>query len=527
MSDDVAAASAATGGSFRTRRFLGGVGLTLLNQALALLVGLWFTRFALGRLGQHDYGLWLVGLQVVAYLSLLDLGVVALLPRETAFAAGRERSPGGLSGVAALLGDATQLVLWQTPVLALLAVGAGAAVAGRWADLLPAASLILAAYVLAFPLRIFGATLQGLQDLAFLGWVQMAAWAAGTATSVLMLLGGYGLYALAAGWIVQQLAPPAAHWLRLRARFRGALPARAPRLAWPAARSYLARSLWVSLSQVTALLLNGADVLIIAAMLGPARVVPYVLTGKLVAVASNLPFTFAHAAGPGLSEMRVRESRERLREVTTALTQAVLFASGLVAVVVLALNAAFVRWWVGPAQFGGGVLSALFVLLMVVRHWGTTLGYTAYSFGRERATALIGIVAGGVAVGVTLLLVPSLGIVGGALGTLAGELLVTIPLFLHVVAREVGESAGRVLAPLAPWGGRLAAAAIAATLLSSVWRPATVVTLGVAGLGVVALYLLVMRPLALRPPLHAYVIRTLEAVAPPLARHRFFQANEA
>jgi len=125
------------------------------------------------------------------------------------------------------------------------------------------------------------------------------------------------------------------------------------------------------------------------------------------------------------------------------------------------------------------------------------------------------------------LLVPSLGIVGGALGTLAGELLVTIPLFLHVVAREVGESARRVLAPLAPWGGRLAAAAIAAALLSYVWRPATVVTLGVAGLGVVALYLLVMRPLALRPPLHAYVIRTLEAVAPPLARHRFFQANEA
>ena len=38
MSGNVGAASAPTGGSFRTRRFLGGVGLTLLNQALALLV---------------------------------------------------------------------------------------------------------------------------------------------------------------------------------------------------------------------------------------------------------------------------------------------------------------------------------------------------------------------------------------------------------------------------------------------------------------------------------------------------------
>jgi O-antigen/teichoic acid export membrane protein len=514
--------SAQPEGSFRTRRFLGGMSLALLNQVVALLVGLWFTRFALGRLGQHEYGLWLVVLQIIGYLGLLDLGVVALLPRETAFAAGREKG-GGIGAVAALVGDAMQLVVWQTPVLALLAVGAAYLVSGRSAELLPVAAVILAAYVVAFPLRLFGATLQGLQDLAFLGWLQLANWAAGMAVSIAMLFAGYGLQALAAGWVVSQLAPPAAQWLRLRSRYPGALPGGIPRLAWPAARRYLARSLWISLSQVTGLLINGADVLIIAAFLGPALVVPYVLTGKLITVAANLPYTIAHTAGPGLSEMRVRESRERLREVTTALTQGVLVASGLVAVVVLGLNGAFVRWWVGPQQFGGGLLTALFVLLMVLRHWGVTLAYTAYSFGHERATALIGAGEGVMAVSVTLLLVPRLGIVGGALGGLAGASLVSLPLVLRVVARDVGEGGGRLLLPLLPWAWRCALLAGVAVGVSRFWAPRNIVTLAAAGLAFTVLYAVLMRSVALRAPLQAYVTRTLESALPRLARLPVFR----
>jgi len=513
--------SAPAEGSFRTRRFLGGVGLTLLNQGLVLLVGLWFTRFALGTLGQHEYGLWLVALQIVGYLGLLDLGVVALLPRETAFAAGREKAGGGLAGVAALLGDASQLVLLQTPVLALLAVGAGALVAGRWAGLLPAVGLILAAYVVAFPLRIFGATLQGLQDLAFLGWVQLAAWGAGTATSIALLLTGHGLVSLAAGWIVTQLASPAAHWMRLRSRFAGAIPVRAPRLTWPAARGYLARSLWVSLSQITSLLINGADVLIIAALLGPARVVPYVLTGKLVAVAANLPYAIAHTAGPGLSEMRVRESRERLSDVTLALTQAVLLASGLVAVVVLALNQAFVRWWVGPEQFGGLTLSALFVLLMMANHWATTIVYTAFSFGHEKATALVGLAQGLVTLAVTLALVPSLGIVGGVLGSLAGAVLVTLPLMLRIVLRDVGGSVRQAVRPLAPWAARLAVLAAVATALARLERPNGLAWLVGGGLALTAVYVLAMIPVAARPPLRPYVARAFASLPAPFRRLGF------
>ena len=81
----------------RTTRFLGGVFLGYANMAIAMVVGLWMTPFLLRKLGQHDYGVWLVGLQVLAYFSLLDFGVLAILPRELLTPRVKHSGPGSQS----------------------------------------------------------------------------------------------------------------------------------------------------------------------------------------------------------------------------------------------------------------------------------------------------------------------------------------------------------------------------------------------------------------------------------------------
>ena len=78
----------------RTRRILGGTTFGYLHQAAIVLVGLWLTPFLLRQVGQHEYGLWLVVGQLLGYLTLLDLGVLAILPREVAFASGRANATG-------------------------------------------------------------------------------------------------------------------------------------------------------------------------------------------------------------------------------------------------------------------------------------------------------------------------------------------------------------------------------------------------------------------------------------------------
>ena len=87
----------------RARRILGGTSIAYAHQAIIVVVGLWLTPFLLRRLGQQQLGLWLVAGQVLGYLALMDLGVIAMLPREVAFACGQSETSssvliGGLIG---------------------------------------------------------------------------------------------------------------------------------------------------------------------------------------------------------------------------------------------------------------------------------------------------------------------------------------------------------------------------------------------------------------------------------------------
>ena len=94
----------------RTKRYLGGILWSYANMAVVLVVGLWLTPFYLRELSAERYGLWLVGAQVLAYLLLFDVGVVSIVPRETAYTTGRS---GGISGgeLSVIVSDAAQIAL--------------------------------------------------------------------------------------------------------------------------------------------------------------------------------------------------------------------------------------------------------------------------------------------------------------------------------------------------------------------------------------------------------------------------------
>jgi hypothetical protein len=211
--------------------------------------------------------------------------------------------------------------------------------------------------------------------------------------------------------------------------------------------------------------------------------------------------------------MRVSETPETLRRATSALTQAVLVASGAIACVVLAVNAGFVTWWVGAEQFGGLALTALFVVLMLVRHYGITVVYAVYSFGHERLLALIGLAQGIVGVAASIILVKVVGVAGAVLGALLAAVLVTLPLALPVVARDTGTSTGALLRGLVPWTWRLAILLTAGTLAGLWLQPRGPFGVAAVGLLAAALYAALAGPFVLRPPLREYALQVWRGVA--------------
>lgn len=507
----------------RTHRFLTGFMTGYAHLVLVTIAGLWLTPFFLHTLGQSTYGLWLVGTQIIAYLLLMDLGIVALLPRETAYITGRT---GGHDApeLRQLIEKTLTLACVQTPVVLIAASIALWWVPASWAALRLPLAVVLGLFVLTFPLRVFQAALTGLQDLAFVARTQLVAWIAGTAVNVVLVLQGFTLAALAAGWCVTQAAIIGACAVRLATTFPGAMPRRLALGELVTARDYVARSVWVSVSQIAQVLLNGTDVMIIGALLGPAAVVPYACTGKLVSVLANQPLAILQSAAPALSELRSSADRARLFRVTAALAQATLAVSGLVACIVMAVNPGFVRWWVGPDQFGGFPLTLLLLAAMMIRHFNTTNVYALFCFGHEKRLALTGLADGVATLALSAVLVSAFGLAGAPLGAIAGVVLVSAPLNLGALSRETSVPRWQIVSTLGPWLWRFAiVAAIAAAVGASV-QPSSFPWLAVLGGSAALLYsLAVVAPLLWSPAgayLRPLIRRVRSAVSGLTARNR-------
>ena len=488
----------------RSKRFLSAVLLGYTHQALLMLVGLWLTPFLLRRIGQHDYGVWLIGLQVLAYLALADVGVVALLPREVAYATGRAGASANSPELPHIFGRTVRIVACQMPLVVIAAV-----LLWFWfpvpAQFRGFIGLILVTFTLLFPLRIFRATVEGLQDLQFMGRVQILSWMIGTVAMVILIVAGMGLYALAIGWATTQILAAATLGYRIWSRFPQVLPSTKAHFSGEGTGNYVKRGLWASIAQIAQPLLNGADILIIGKVLGAVAVVPYSCTGKLISILANQPQMLLDAALPGLSEVKAVESKEHILRVTTALTQASLMISGAVACTVLAVNQGFVSWWVGPRLYSGLTLSFFIALAMVIRQWNLTITYSMFCYGLEKRLSVMCLFDGLITASASVGLITWLGPIGGPLGSIFSACVVCLPANLSAVARQSDVTILTLLRPLWPWFWRMSLLLAADCLMVRQWTPHGFLPTAATGAMTALIYAAVMLTIGKKSVLWPYL----------------------
>ena len=342
-------------------------------------------------------------------------------------------------------------------------------------------------------------------DLTFLGQLRIVLWGSSVGLTIVLLLVGAHYYALAWGWCLQEAGANLGAMFRLfRIRpdlLRAEVWRKAGRFQW----RWLSRGLWVSVGQTTNAMTSGMDLLIIARVLGPATVVIYSCTGKLVQVLQNQPQSLASFALPGLSQMKASESRERIRSVATSLTQAMILIGGAILCMVLPLNQQFVNHWTGAQYFGGILLTVLFLVNFIARLIDYTLALALFAFGYEKMYAIRSLLDSLVSVGLACALVRPFGIKGVLLGFASGALLVAIPMDLYFFAREFHVTLIDAARPYFPYLWRAAAVGGAAyALLGRIEMPnLVVVAMAAAAVGLV--YSLIAWPYVRRNELGGYI----------------------
>jgi O-antigen/teichoic acid export membrane protein len=476
--------------------------------ALALVSGIALVPFILSRIPNDHYGVWLAFGEVLAYSSMVDLGVVGVIPWLLAEHDGRGDRDAirGLlaAGVvfstvaAALFAGLALLAFHLAPSVANVTLAQRAAVLGP-------VLFLVAATALTMPLRTFYAALIGLQDATFTGFLAVAQVGVNVALTLGLLLAGQGLYALAAATSVPGLLASLASVVRLRII--------APELlrGWrfPSAatlRSITAQGFGSWTAGLGWRMVAASDSIIILNVLGPAAAVVYAMTFKLGTVGMQMSWQLPDSGLVGLAQLKGDGRPERVREITVQLIRMVLITSGGVACAIAAFNPSFVTLWVGPARFGGLALNAMLAAVILSHSLAHGLFTTSATLGTRVQAGWAALAQGAVNLGAAIVFGRLWGLAGIAFAAVISTALVAYPAGVWMVRRTTGLSQGELWRrALGPWSARAAVLLVLGFLVSAaalrgwIWLPLPLAPF----LGV--LYLWAMRPLYAGMPLPARV----------------------
>jgi O-antigen/teichoic acid export membrane protein len=427
--------------SHSRRSFLLGAGTNWLAFAATLAVGFLLTPYLIRALGKPRYDVWCVAESVLAYFTLLDMGVAACLTRAVARRHASD-DPGGLNRVASsclavFLAAGGIALVAGVPVLAGLAPRLDAKADE---DVLPFLLLMLANLAATLPLSVFPAVLDGLERFAAKSLARLLFLAARTVGIVLVVRDGGGLLQVAAVTTAANLLEHAAlaglcfrflPGLRLSRRL-------VDRATLKEVRGYSGDAFLAMLAgRIT--LQTGA---IVVGLYLPAGSVTYFATAaRLVEYAKTLLRTITATLTPGVSAMEARGDHAGVRRLFLTATRWVLYLVVPVNLGLWFFGGPFLARWVGP-EFVAGSYPATTVLALTL-----TLGVAQsvasrilYGLGRLRLFARLALIEAGLNLGLTLLLVGQFGVEGVAVAVAVPNLVFCVAV-IAVTARELGATA--------------------------------------------------------------------------------------
>jgi len=438
-------------------------GQTILGVAAAFYV----TRFLIRALGQDRYGMWLATGAMLGYAAFADLGILGVMPWLFAEADGRKDDAqtkslvahGTLAGVAAgFVYAALAVILWAgLPGLLHLSPDDRAALRG---PVIALAALTAVGY----PLRLFAAMRNGLQDYTFIGICALVQTILNVVLVVALTRAGMGLYGLALGTVVPGLVTAVAALLRTFSRSPWLFRAW-PKPQWSVVRSILASGTGQWFGTIGWTLAFASDSVVIAS-LGHRNLVPmFVVTSRLGLTLMQMAWTLPDSTSVGLAQLNAEGHEARVGEVVAALLRMHLLAAGVIACVVIAGNMGFVSVWVGADLYGGGRLTAVFAVDVIMLSLVHALVVPVAVLGRRLLVGLVTLLNGGVHMVLAFVLGHFWGLVGVAIATALSSLVTSVPVGIKLI------SAVTTLSPkmmsrdiLRPWTLRIVPCSMAALL---------------------------------------------------------------
>jgi O-antigen/teichoic acid export membrane protein len=442
-------------------------------------------------LGPRVYGAWLFATELFVWIQLLDFGIPNLMAQRIGTAIGKgDRDEGGrwfATGSALLLFLAGAVLVAGWLLAPFVAVWAQLPI-DHVSSFIEGFRLGVAASVMILLFNMIVSLAWGVQRTAFVNVAAVAGAAVGLISSVVLLLEGWGLWALAVG-----LAARAAISFGVALLFLGSVVRTGELVFRPRRRmikEIVSLAPPMAAANVGYVLANNSEIVIVTTLFGPVTALVYAVTRRAADGLRSVLDGVAWAVYGGFAHLVASDDQLRARSVLAEILSLRFAIACLAAAVYAAVNEGFVTLLFGAEHFGGAWITAAFAVQMIVAGQGFLINYLYRAAGRVREGSLW--LAGEAVARVSAILfaLKTVGVAAAPLSAAvtAGVAAVLTLRRLRNILPSTDESAGELTRPLAGLAVLMLGIAIGAQRLEPSWTTVIVTAGVISASGGIALF---------------------------------------
>ncbi|HEV2620226.1 MAG TPA: polysaccharide biosynthesis C-terminal domain-containing protein [Acidobacteriaceae bacterium] len=402
------------------RRFVLNVGMNWIAVAVSMVVPFFLTPFVIRSLGVVPYSIWILAVSTVSYLGVLDMGLRSAVIRFVSKADAEAKPQEASSAISAALwfrviissGVAVLSILLALVFPHFFKVPVNLRIAGQITVLMCALGVAVTLVS-----GVFGAVLAATHRFNIISSISALQTVARAGGVILILKGGHGLI-------------PLACWELTIISLGGLATAAAALKLFPPCRVRIARpdvamlkKIW-SYSFTTFIfiiaiqVITNTDNLVVGAFVSVGMVAFYSIGGSLMGYSWQIVSAVSTTFTPMASNLEAAGKSKDLEQLLLRGTQATL---GIAMPITLALalrGKTFIGLWMGPqfSEISGTVLQ----LLLISQFFGIANGTAAsimMAIDKHKPLARWAMVEAALNLGLSLILVRTIGLYGVALGT--------------------------------------------------------------------------------------------------------------
>lgn len=424
-----------------TKRFAINVIMNWIAMAVSMVVPFFLTPFVIRSLGVAAYGVWILAVSTVSYLNILDLGLRSAIIRFVSKAEAQGKPEDATAAIGAALwfrilisaGVAIVSVILALLFPHLFKVPSGMQQAAQITVLMCALSVAITLVS-----GVFGAVLAAIHRFDVLSSISAVQTLARAGGVILILGSGHGLV-------------PLAYWEVTVALLGGLATSGIALKIFPLCRVKIARpdteilkKIW-SYSFTTFIfiiavqIIVNTDNLVVGAFISVGMVAFYSIGGSLMGYSWQVVSAISTTFTPMASNLEAGGKSQELQRLLLRGTQATLGLALPISLALVLRGKTFISLWMGPqySEISGTVLQ----ILIISQFFGIADGTAAsimMAIDKHRPVAKSAIVEALLNLGLSILLVKTIGIYGVAWGTSIAMTLVHLTFWPRYVRKVLG-----------------------------------------------------------------------------------------